>query len=116
VGAPRPPRLDLVSDAQVLSGFCYLCNTAIHHDVQAHFEQEHMTAARKPKVPIMSWQHRLRNVLSELQEVQESEDRGRQIDLVDNTLTELYVIRQKLAQEKGTPVRTVKEGSGNGSS
>jgi hypothetical protein len=99
-----------VSDVDVLSGFCYLCNTSIDADVQTHFEQHHRTSVRKPKVPIMSWEHRVSNVLSELREVRESEDRGRQIDLVDNILQELYLVRQKLAQEKGTPVMRVKEG------
>jgi hypothetical protein len=99
-----------MSDTVPLAGFCYLCNASIDADVQDHFDREHKTSARKPKVPIMSWEHRLQNVLGELQEVAESGDRGRQIDLIDNVLQELYLVRAKVAQLKGTPVMRVKEG------
>jgi hypothetical protein len=99
-----------VSDTSVLGGFCFQCNTSIDADLQAHFDQEHKTSARKPKVPIMAWEHRLQNVVDELREVSEIEDRGRQIDLIDNVLQELYLVRAKVAQLKGTPVKQVKEG------
>jgi hypothetical protein len=99
-----------VSDASPLTGFCYLCNTSIDSDVQAHFEQEHRTSARKPKIPIMAWEHRVQNVLGELREVLESKDHSRQIDLLDNVVQELYLVRAKVAQLKGTPVMRVKEG------
>ena len=99
-----------MTDVSNLTGFCYLCNTSIDADVQAHFDQEHMTPVRKPKVPIMSWEHRMQNILGELQEVIDSKDRGRQIDLIDNVLQELYLVRAKVAQLKGTPVMRVQEG------
>jgi hypothetical protein len=47
----------------------------------------------------------------DLGEVRNEEDRGRQIDLIDGVLQELYLVRHRLAQEKGTPVKRVKEGS-----
>jgi hypothetical protein len=99
-----------MSDTNLLGGFCYLCNTSIEADVQAHFAQEHQTSARKPKVPIMAWEHRIQNVLGELAEVLDSQDRNRQIDLLDNVVQELYLVRAKVAQLKGTPVMRVKEG------
>jgi hypothetical protein len=110
VAPPVPPRLVPVSDTDVLGGFCYVCNTSIDADVEAHFDQEHKAPATKPKVPIMTWEHRLRNVMSELQEVQEDGDRDRQISLIDNVLQELYLVRAKLAQEKSTTPQRVKEG------
>ena len=58
-----------------------------------------------------SWEHRLDQVMVDLGEVRNEEDRGRQIDLIDGVLQELYLVRHRLAQEKGTPVKRVKEGS-----
>ena len=111
VAPPRPPTLVVVSDIQVAGGWCYLCNTSIGADVQAHFDQEHQARAVKPKVPMRSWEHRLDQVMVDLGEVRNEEDRGRQIDLIDGVLQELYLVRARLAQEKGTPVKRVKEGS-----
>ena len=105
-----------MSDTQVLSGWCYLCNTAVDADVLAHFNLNHQTPATKARVPMRSWEHRLDQVLVDLGEVRAENDRGRQIDLIDGVLQELYLVRARLAQEKGTPVMRVKEGSGNGSS
>jgi hypothetical protein len=99
-----------VSDTQALTGWCYLCNTSIEADVQAHFDQEHQAPATKPKVPMLSWDHRTRNVLSDLNGMLEETDRGRQIDIIDGVLQELYLVRARLAQMKGTPVKRVKEG------
>jgi hypothetical protein len=99
-----------VSDTQVLKGWCYLCNTSIETDVQAHFDQEHQARAVKPKVPMLSWDQRTRNVLGELNQMVEETDPGRQIDIIDGVLQDLYLVRARLAQMKGTPVMRVKEG------
>jgi hypothetical protein len=99
-----------VSDSSTLTGFCYLCNTSIDADVQAHFDQQHQARAIKPKVPMLSWEHRTRNVLGDLSSLLEETDPGRQIDLIDGVLQELYLVRARLAQMKGTPVKRVKEG------
>lgn len=99
-----------MSDAQVLNGWCYLCNTSIDADVQAHFDQEHQAPASKPKVPKLSWDHRTRNVLADLNSMLEETDPGRQIDIIDGVLKELYLVRARLAQMKGTPVMRVEEG------
>jgi len=100
-----------VSDTQVLGGWCYLCNTTVEADVLAHFNLNHQTPATKPRVPIRSWEHRLDQVLVDVGEIRREEDRGRQIDLIDEVLKELYLVRNRLAQLKGTPVKRVKEGS-----
>ena len=110
VAPSRPPKLNAVSETQVTTGWCYLCNTAVEADVQAHFNLNHQTPATKARTPIRSWQHRLDQVLVDLGEVKAEEDRGRQIDLIDEVLQELYLVRARLAQEKGTPVMRVKEG------
>jgi hypothetical protein len=99
-----------VSDTQALQGWCYLCNTSIEADVQAHFDQEHQARATKPKEPMLSWEHRTRNVLGELNQMVEETDPGRQIDIIDGVLKDLYLVRARLAQLKGTPVMQVKEG------
>jgi hypothetical protein len=99
-----------VSDAQVAHGFCYLCNTAIDADVQAHFDQEHPARAVKPKEPMLSWEHRTRNVLGGLSQMMEETDPGRQIEIIDEVLKDLYLVRANLARLKGTPVKRVKEG------
>jgi hypothetical protein len=99
-----------VSDTQVLKGWCYLCNTSIEADVQAHFDQEHQAPTVKPKEPMLSWEHRTRNVLGELNGLLEETDPGRQIDIIDGVLKDLYLVRARLAQLKGTPVKRVKEG------
>jgi hypothetical protein len=100
-----------VSDTQAINGWCYLCNTSIDADVQAHFDQEHQARTVKPKEPMLSWQHRTRNVMLELgQLLTESDEPSRQIDIIDGVLKDLYLVRAKLAQLKGTPVKRVKEG------
>jgi len=58
-----------VSETQVTTGWCYLCNTAVEADVQAHFNLNHQTPATKARTPIRSWQHRLDQVLVDLGEV-----------------------------------------------
>ena len=111
VAPPRPPTLVDVSDTQVLSGWCYLCNTTVEADVQTHFNENHSTPASKPRVPIRSWEHRLDQAMVDLGEIRQEEDPNRQIDLIDEVLKELYLVRHRLAQLKGTPVKRVKEGS-----
>ena len=97
-----------MSATQVLNGWCYLCNTSVDIDVQAHFNQEHQSRATKPKVPMLSWQHRLDQVVVDLGEVRTEENRGRQIGIIDGVLQELYLVRARLAQLKSTP--NMKEG------
>jgi hypothetical protein len=100
-----------MSDTVDLKGWCYVCNTAIEADVQAHFDQEHAAVTgSKPKVPMLSWQHRARNVMSDLSDVLEDSDPGRQIRIIDGVLQELYLVRARLGQMKR------QEGSQNGRS
>lgn len=89
-----------MADAQVLTGWCYLCNTAVESDVLAHFNQNHQTPATKPKVPMLSWEHRTRNVLSDLSQILDESDRGRQIQIIDGVLQELYLVRARLGEMK----------------
>lgn len=105
-----------MSDTEVLNGWCYVCNTSIDADVQAHFDQQHQApGTAKPRVPVMSWEHRLRNVRGEIDEILEATDQGRQIAIIDGVLQELYLVRARLAQMKGTPTMwpspTTQEGS-----
>jgi hypothetical protein len=101
-----------VSDTDVLKGWCYVCNTSIEADVQAHFDQEHPAApTAKPRVPMLSWEHRLRNVRGDVDELLEETDPTRLIAIIDGVLQELYLVRARLSQMKRN-----KEGINNGRS
>jgi len=77
------------------TGFCYLCNEEIE-DVEAHFAERHIVSVPKPKVPKLSWQHRLDRVITALTGVKESQS----VEQVDEVLKELYLIRQRLMELK----------------
>lgn len=98
-----------MSDTDVLNGWCYVCNTSIDADVQAHFNQEHQAPATKPKVPMLTWEHRLRNVQTDVAGLLEGTDPGQQIATLDGVIQELYLVRAKLSQMKRN-----KEGTNNG--
>ena len=100
-----------MSDTQAMTGFCYLCNTAVDADVQAHFNESHSTPASKVKTPVRSWEHRTRNVMDDLSDLLEDNDPNRQIAIIDGVLQELYLVRARLTEK-----RRNKEGMNNGRS
>lgn len=98
-----------MSDAHPIEGWCFICGQA--YDDESHFEKMHQSRSRKPKTEKISWEHRIENVVQALQEIKSLTDRGVQIErLDDEVIQELYLVRARLAQLKGTPVTRVKEG------
>jgi hypothetical protein len=77
------------------TGFCYLCNEEIS-DVEAHFASRHVVSLPKPRVPKMSWQHRLDKVTASLAEIRLNES----VAELDEVLKELYLIRVRLMELK----------------
>jgi hypothetical protein len=99
-----------MSDTRPIEGWCFICGDS--YDDADHFEKIHQSRSRKPKVEIRSWEHRLDNIIQALQEIKDDPDRGVQIERLDEeVIAELYLVRARLAQLKGTPVKRVKEGS-----
>ena len=94
-----------------LTGWCYLCNHAIDADMAEHMAQDHQATSRKMRASKISWEHRLANVVKSIQSIAAEPDRGQQIEQLDEVLQELYLVRARLAQLKGTPVKRVQEGS-----
>lgn len=100
-----------MTDVQPIPGFCYICNHTIDGDLGEHVMNDHPSAARKIRAAKISWEHRLANCLVALEKVAVESDRGAQIDQLDEVLQELYLVRARLAQMKGSPVMKVEEGS-----
>lgn len=94
-----------------ITGWCYLCNHAIDGDMHEHMNQDHQATGRKLRTAKISWDHRLANVTKSLVAIANEPDRGKQIEQLDEVLQELYLVRARLAQLKGTPVKRAQEGS-----
>jgi hypothetical protein len=89
-----------VSAVEPVGGWCFVCNTSIDADTQAHVEQEHSGGASKPKTPKISWQHRTRNVIGELQQVLDETDPTLQMRLLDGVIQDLNLVRVRLGELK----------------
>jgi len=99
-----------MSDTRPIEGWCFICGDG--YDDEGHFEKTHQAQSRKPRVNIASWEHRLDNIVQTLHEIKDEPDQGVQIERLDEeVIQELYLVRARLAQLKGTPVTRVKEGS-----
>jgi hypothetical protein len=95
-----------------LTAWCFICDEAVDGDLPAHMEEVHPATIRKVRTAKIAWQDRITNVIDALHKIQVSEDRAAQIEQLDeDVIKELYLVRHRLAQLKGTPVMRVKEGS-----
>jgi hypothetical protein len=96
-----------VSDVEVVAGRCFLCLEEVPGGIDDHLATRHPTPVRKPGAPDMTWQDRTAKVIGALRELITKPD----IDRFDEeVLQELYLVRVRLAQVRGTPVKRVKEG------
>ena len=88
------------SDAPLLKGFCFLCNSEID-DLKEHVEGAHQPRVSKPRVSMLSWAHRMDKIVQSLTEIRTEPDPGTQIDRLDaEVIQELYLVRQDLTLKK----------------
>lgn len=101
-----------MTDVRPIEGWCYLCNDTHEGEAQAHFADQHPPVYRRPVDEQVPWEDRLDRVVIVLSEIKDEPDHDTRIDRLDvEVIQELYLVRARLAQVKGKPVKTVKEGS-----
>jgi hypothetical protein len=100
-----------MSVEQDTGGWCLICDKEIGIDTAAHFEKEHPARPRKPKAQILSWSDRIDQIIQSLEKIKASTDtKAMVLDLDENVIKEVYLVRATLAGKLGTPIQRVKEG------
>lgn len=96
-----------VEEIVPVAGRCFLCLEELPGGIDDHLATVHPTPVRKPNAPVLDWQERVGNVIAALRDILVNPD----IDRFDEeVLQELYLVRVRLGQLRGTPVKRVKEG------
>lgn len=77
-----------------------------------HLAQEHGTRAEKPRADIMSWSDRVTKVIEALEEIKTGDDVKTQIiQLDEQVIKPLYLVRARLSEMRGKPLQRVTEGN-----
>jgi hypothetical protein len=82
----------------VMPGRCFMCNEIYEGEYDTHFEQKHSRGPSKPRLDIMSWEHRIDKIIEDLQAIRQSDDVAIQVRSLDeNVIVPVYLVRATLA-------------------
>ena len=100
------------SAVEPMVGTCFLCGSEVDGDLLEHFAQQHPRASDKTIAKIRSGMHRLDDIVKAIEEIREESDIAVQIQRLDaEVITELYLVRASLTQQKRRAAQLKEEGS-----
>jgi hypothetical protein len=98
-----------VSEATATGAFCVLCNDVVEEDLETHFSNSHTGVLGKPRIQILSPAHRLDRIIRDLTKVRGMSNPKEQLEWLDGTLKEMYLVRAAIHAKVGKSLQRVKE-------